>query len=390
MKNLYLRLSSVYFIYYAFVGGFVPYWGLYLKSLHFSPTDIGLLLSLFQFSRVFAPSFWGWLTDHTQRRTAWIKLTAGLGMVSFVGVFFGTSFAWLFMVMAILSLFTSSTLPLLESSTLALIKRYRQPDSHSYSHIRLWGSIGFVVAVISLGLLLDYYSVEVLLWVLLGLQIILFALTFSIPEPAAVKHTEAYFSIWQVLKNRTVLATMFTSVLMVGAHSVYYSFFSIYMESHGYSKSIIGLLWAIGVLCEIGIFIIMPKILTRVSLKNIIILSLTLAVLRFGIIGLQPNNVWLIVLVQALHAMTFGAFHASSIEIIEHYFKGRHQARGQAIYNSMGYGVGGVIGGVTGGLMMQHVGGQATFLLAASYPLIGIFIVAIWLKVSQDSVENNN
>ena len=384
MKNLYLRLSSVYFIYYAFVGGFVPYWGLYLKSLHFSPTDIGLLLSLFQFSRVFAPSFWGWLTDHTERRTAWIKLTAGLGMVSFIGVFFGTSFAWLFMVMAILSLFTSSTLPLLESTTLALIKRYRQPDSHSYSHIRLWGSIGFVVAVIVLGLLLDYYPVDILLWLLLALQVILVGLTFTFPEPAIVKHTETYFSIWHVLKTPTVLATMFASVLMVGAHSVYYSFFSIYMEAQGYSKSIIGILWAIGVLCEIGIFIIMPKLMTRFTLKSIILLSLSLAVLRFSVIGLQAQSLWLIVLVQALHAMTFGAFHASSIEIIEHYFKGRHQARGQAIYNSMGYGVGGVIGGVTGGLMMQHVGGTATFLLAASYPLVAILIVAIWLKTGQD------
>ena len=384
MNNLYVRLSSVYFVYYAFVGGFVPYWGLYLKSLHFSPTDIGLLLSLFQFSRVFAPSFWGWLADHTQRRTAWIKLTAGFGLLSFGGVFFGTSFAWLFMVMAILSLFTSSTLPLLESTTLALIKRYRQPDSHSYSHIRLWGSIGFIIAVVLLGFALDTFSVNALLWFLLAMQVSLFALVFTIPEPVAVKHTEAYFSIWQVLKNPTVLATMFASVLMVGAHSVYYSFFSIYMESQGYSKSIIGLLWAIGVLCEIGIFMMMPKLMKHFSLKKILIVSLSLAVLRFGVIGLQPQFLWLIVIVQALHAMTFGAFHASSIEIIEHYFKGRHQARGQAIYNSMGYGVGGVIGGVTGGLMMQHFGGTATFLLAASYPLVGILIVAIWLKIGQD------
>lgn len=384
MNHLYSRLSSVYFIYYAFVGGFVPYWGLYLKSLHFSPTDIGLLLSLFQFSRVFAPSFWGWLADHTQRRTAWIKLTAGLGMLSFIGIFFGTSFAWLFMVMAILSLFTSSTLPLLESTTLALIKRYRQPDSHSYSHIRLWGSIGFIVAVVVMGFVLDRLNINSLLWFLLAMQVSLFALVFTIPEPVAAKHTENYFSIWYVLRSPTVLATMFASVLMVGAHSVYYSFFSIYMESQGYSKSTIGLLWAIGVLCEIGIFIIMPKLMVRFPVKKIILLSLSLAVLRFGVIGLQPQFLWLIILVQALHAMTFGAFHASSIEIIEHYFKGRHQARGQAIYNSMGYGVGGVIGGVSGGLMMQHFGGTATFLLAASYPLVGILIIAIWLEISQD------
>jgi PPP family 3-phenylpropionic acid transporter len=103
----YWRLSSFYFTYYLFVGAFVPYWGLYLKSVNFSAVEIGILLSLFQVSRIFSPSFWGWLADRTNRRVAWIKLTALLGLLGYIGVFFGTSFVWLFFVMAALSIFTS-------------------------------------------------------------------------------------------------------------------------------------------------------------------------------------------------------------------------------------------------------------------------------------------
>jgi PPP family 3-phenylpropionic acid transporter len=63
--KLHNRLSRFYFIYYFFVGAFVPYWGLYLQSEQFSAADIGILMSLFQVSRIFAPNFWGWLADHT-------------------------------------------------------------------------------------------------------------------------------------------------------------------------------------------------------------------------------------------------------------------------------------------------------------------------------------
>jgi PPP family 3-phenylpropionic acid transporter len=168
---------------------------------------------------------------------------------------------------------------------------------------------------------------------------------------------------------------------MVSAHSVYYSFYSIYLEAHGYSKSWIGTLWAIGVICEIMIFIVMPRLTAKFSPKQILLVSLSLAVLRFSMIGLGVSSLWVLVLAQTLHAATFGSFHAASVAIIQHYFKGRHQAKGQAIYSSVSYGLGGTIGGVSGGYALQYLGGETTFILAAIYPLAGFMVIAIWLRL---------
>ena len=373
----YWRLSSFYFAYYMFVGAFVPYWGLYLKSVNFSAVEIGILLSLFQVSRIFSPSFWGWLADHTNRRVAWIKLTALLGLLGYIGVFFGTSFIWLFFVMAALSVFTSSTLPLAEAVTMAHIEPANQP----YGRIRVWGSIGFIVAAVGLGVLLDYSKIHSLLWFLLVVQASLFTLSFYIPEPHVPPHHTDHLSIWKIVRRPEVLSLLVGCCLMVSAHSVYYSFYSIYLETHGYSKSWIGALWAIGVICEILIFIVMPKLTAKFSLKQILLVSLSLAVLRFSMIGLGVSSLWVLVLAQTLHAATFGSFHAASVAIIHQYFKGRHQAKGQAIYSSVGYGLGGTIGGVSGGYALQYLGGETTFLLAAIYPLIGFMVIAIWLKL---------
>jgi PPP family 3-phenylpropionic acid transporter len=378
--NLHSRLSRFYFIYYFFVGSFVPYWGLYLKSQQFSPADIGILMSLFQISRIFAPNFWGWLADHTGKRTQWIKLTAFLGLCGFTAVFWAHGFYWFFFVMAALSLFTSSTLPLAESLTLA----HLATTSGHYSCIRMWGSLGFIVASVILGFLIDFTGINSLLWFLLVVQMTLFTLTYTLPDAKIEPHAHDHFSIWQVIKQPNVLALLLGCALMVTAHGVLYNFYSIYLSEHGYSKRMIGLLWSVGVICEIGIFMLMPKLMARYSLKTILLISLVLAVVRFTMIGLAVDNIVLLVLAQTLHAATFGSFHAASVEIITQFFNGRHQAKGQAIYNSIAYGIGGTIGGVAGGYALQYIGGEKTFMLAAIFPLLGLLVIGLGLKLTRN------
>lgn len=376
-SQLHSRLSRFYFIYYFFVGAFVPYWGLYLKSEQFSPADIGILMSLFQISRIFAPNFWGWLADHTGKRAQWIKLTAFLGLCGFTAVFWAHGFYWLFFVMAALSLFTSSTLPLAESLTLA----HLATTNGHYSRIRMWGSLGFIVAAVILGFLIDFAGIKSLLWFLLIVQMTLFILSHTLPDPKMIAHEHDHYSIWQVIKQPNVIALLIGCALMVTAHGVLYNFYSIYLSEHGYSKGMIGLLWAVGVICEIGIFILMPKIMARYTLKTILLVSLALAVLRFGMIGLAVDNFAILILAQTLHAATFGSFHAASVEVITQFFNGRHQAKGQAIYNSVAYGIGGTVGGVAGGYALQYLGGQLTFMLAAIFPLLGLLMVGLGLKL---------
>ena len=113
------------------------------------------------------------------------------------------------------------------------------------------------------------------------------------------------------------------------------------------------------------------------------IISLALAVLRFAMIGVAVDNLFLLLIAQSLHAATFGSFHAASIEVVAQFFDGRHQAKGQAIYNSITYGVGGAIGGIAGGYSLQYLGGQLTFLLAAAFPLAGFAVIAVGLKLAK-------
>lgn len=377
--TLHKNLSRFYFVYYFFVGVFVPYWGLYLQSEQFSPVEIGILMSLFQISRIFAPNFWGWLADHTEKRTVWIRLNTVLGVLGFIAVFWAQGFWTMLLVMGALSLFTSSTMPLSESLTLAHLANTK---GH-YSRIRMWGSVGFIVASIGLGYIIDWAGISSLLWAILVIQIVLFLLTFTLTEAKVAPHHADDFSVWFILRNPAVIALLVGCALMVTAHGVLYNFYSIYLAEHGYSKGMIGWLWSVGVICEIGVFMLMPMLMRHFSLKQIILTSLALAVLRFSMIGLAVDNLVLLLIAQGLHAATFGSFHVATVQVVTEFFNGRHQAKGQAIYNSVTYGIGGAIGGIAGGYALEGLGGELTFLLAAAFPLIGFAVIALGLKLAE-------
>lgn len=376
-KLPYWRLSAFYFAYCTFVGAFAPYWSLYLKSLAFSAFQIGVLMSLFQVMRIFAPNLWGWLADHTGHRVRIVQWTAAASVLCYLGVFAGDSFAWLFGVMAVMSFFWSAPMPLIDAITL----RHLGDGASGYGRIRLWGSVGFILAVIGLGMMLDYTPVKLLLWVILGLMLSVLVSAHWVPEAQITTHHVEQPSVFQIIRRPSVLAFLTACFLMAAAHGVYYNFYSIFLVDHGYSKTTVGWFWAVGVICEIAVFILMPRLTRRFGLRTILLVSFLIASVRFALIGWAVDVVILVFLAQTMHAATFGAFHAVSVEVMHRIFHGRHHARGQAIYTSVSYGMGGTLGGLLSGWMWDPIGPEITFALSSAAGFVGFLLLWRWLKL---------
>jgi PPP family 3-phenylpropionic acid transporter len=374
MQLPYWRLSAFYFAYFAFVGAFTPYWTLYLQSLAFSAFQIAALMSLFQVARIFAPSLWGWLADHLGHRVKIIQWLAVLSTVSYLGVFAGESYSWMFAVMLLLSFFWSASLPLIETVTLG----HLGDQFDRYGHIRMWGSIGFILAVIGLGYLLDYFSIRILLWFVFAMMLGVLIFSRNIPEPKIMPHHTDDSSIWTIMRQPEVLALLAACFMMAAAHGVYYTFYSIYLVDHGYTKGQVGWLWALGVICEILIFLWMPKLTKLFGLKRILVMSLFIAFVRFNLIGWAVDWWWIVLFAQILHAATFGSYHASAVALTHRYFKGKHQSKGQGLYTGVSYGMGGTFGGLVSGYAWESFGSSWTFGLSGVFALIGC-VLFIWM-----------
>jgi len=370
----YWRLSGFYFFYFATLGVLVPYWGLYLQSVGFAPVDIGNLIAILMFSRIVAPMVWGWIADHRESRMAVVRLASFLTIVIFSGAFFGSSFWWLAAVMLLFSFFWHASLPLLE----VFVMRHTAARPGAYGRVRLWGSIGFIVTVTALGPVIDargpWWALPALLTTMLGIW--LFSLT--LPESEMQGPLEHPGPFRQVLLRPEVFAFLLACLLMQISHGPYYTFYSIYLEGFGYSKTLIGLLWAFAVLCEIGVFLLMQRLLARVALRAVLIASFFLAAVRWLLIGHYPESLAVLVLAQTLHAATFGSFHATAMQLVHRFFTGKHQHRGQAIYGSLSFGIGGAVGSFYSGHTWATLGPTVTFNIAAASAGLA-FLVALFL-----------
>ena len=375
----YWRLSGFYFFYFAFVGAMAPYWGLYLHSLAFNAFQIGVLMSLLQVMRIFAPNVWGHIADRTGKRVAIVQTAALVCLVAFVGVFWAKSFWSLFLVMSLISFFWSASLPLVEATTLS----HLGPRTERYGRIRLWGSVGFILVVVGLGAALDHYPVTLVLWVVFGLLFGIVLTARVMPEAEIARHAETHTPLGQVLRRPEVLALIVAAMLMAAAHGPYYTFFTLHLVETGYSKSVAGWLWALGVVCEIGVFLLMPRVFARIRPETVLLATLVAAGLRFTLIGWLAADLPVLLFAQLLHALTFGAYHASAMALVHRYFVGKHQARGQALYNSLAFGVGGTFGSLYSGATWDSLGHAETFTLASVLALAAAAVFAAKGRVAR-------
>ncbi len=370
-KNYYWRIAGFYFFYYAFIGMFAPYWSLYLKSIGFDAIDIAILMAVQPVMRMIAPNLWGWLADHTGRRLTVIKLAASLSLTFYIGVFFTQGFWGMLLVLALMSFFWSASMPLVEATTLS----YLGKKSAHYGRLRSWGSLGFILSVLGLGYAFDFIAITWLLWAGLVCELGIWLFAWQIPPTTPASHHSDQHPLYKIFMQPRVLALFGACFLMSVAHGPYYTFYSIYLVEHGYSKGAVGSLWALGVMCEIGVFFIMPWLTRQLGFTRILTISFASAVLRFILIGWAVDSLLLLLFAQILHAATFGAYHAASVGLIHEFFKGKHQSRGQALFGSLTYGAGGMLGGLASGPIWLHHGASVVYSASALVALLGLALV---------------
>ena len=372
----YWRLSGFYFFYFASLGIFVPYWGLYLQWQGFSAQEIGQLTAVFLGTRIIAPNLWAWLADIHEQRMRIVRVTSIIGTLVFSALLLNNSYIWIATVMLIFSIFWNATLPQFEANTL----EHLGENSHHYSKIRLWGSIGFIITVTSFGVVFERVSIELMPVALIVTMTGIWIMSLSVPESSHRDLTDNQQSLKDILKKPAILAFFTVCFLVILSHGPYYTFYSIYLEQNGYSRSLIGQLWALGVLAEIVVFLFMHRFIPRFGLRLIIIISLLLSTLRWSLIGLFPDIITVLIFAQLLHAASFGTFHAAAIAWVHQHFIGKNQARGQALYSSIGFGAGGVLGSLTSGYLWESPGPTLTFLLAGISTLLASYVAHRWLS----------
>ncbi len=367
------RLAGFYFFYYATVGAFLPFWGPYLAARGFTPAQMGLAFGLMGVTRSIMPLVWGWWADHSSSRVRLIRWASVLSFLIFICIPFASDIFWIGALMVSYTLFWHALLPQFEVVAL----NHLSLSGADYSRVRLWGSVGFVAAVLGLGPVLDHLGMLPLPWLVSIFWVGMVVLAWRVPDAiVAEPEAQSKVSLWTVLRRQDVLALLAVCLCSQLSFAPYYNFFTLFLEKHGYSRSFAGFLWALGVIAEIGLFMVMGKVILRFGARRLMIVILAATALRWLLTAVAVDSLWILLMAQLSHAMTFGAYHAVAMDYVQRLFPSSLQGRGQAVYNGVAYGIGGSVGSLSSGLVWQGISPEATFIGAALVAATGVWIAA--------------
>lgn len=364
-------LALFYFLNFATIGAFFPWYPPLLAERGFGPPLIGTALAIGSISRMVFTPFWGELADRFHARREIMGACTLLAAVCLAGTALATSvsgtLAWIFLY----GFFVVPIFPLAEATTFSLLGE----RAERYGRIRLWGSIGFIVTSQGLGLLVRPLGLAIVPWVAAGLLALASIVAFALPgrqaATAAVPTGGPADAPRPPLPWRPLLAVFVAAALGQAAHGPYYDFFTLQMGARGVTSWAIGSLWTLGVLAEIALMAAGHRVLTRIGLVPALRWSLLLGALRWGLYAATPP-LGVIVAGQSLHGASFGLLHMATVSLTDRLTPPGRKAFGQTLVSMWAYGLGGGAGLLLAGQLHAFLGDAGLYAAAAAACGVGL------------------
>lgn len=357
----------------------MPYFSLFLQNQGFSAAEIGQITSITVATRIVSPFIIGWLADHGGRPQRLIRISVFLAAASFVGLLQKTPFLWTALVTFGFTFFFNAALSQSESVALMFVKE--KPDM--YSKMRIWGSIGYMVAVFAIGFLLDIYDIQYLPIIVLSILAVHWVAAFVVPESKDYKKDKAASSSSIEHLSGAVIFLLIYFLLQL-SHGPYYVFYSVFMTEHHYSSTVTGQLMALGVLAEILLFLFGSKITSIASPKTLLLFTIAVTGIRWVMIAEQIDSIPYMIVTQALHAISFGLAHLLAIQFIFQYFGKNNINFGQTCYSAITFGLGDMIGGLISGYFWEMLGGSQVFMMAGYACAFALLIAMFGIKAKKE------
>ncbi len=356
-------LGLSYFTYFFCYGIYLPFWSVWLQGSGLDAEKIGLLLGCGMVARFAGSLLIASQVKNPAQLIVALRLLALLTALFALGFSFGGQWLWLLLVMVGFNLFFSPLVPLSD----ALAATWTRQIGLAYGPVRLWGSLAFVISSALTGMLVSAYSYQaVLLLLSLGVVAMLSGMLLppqTRPQGEARQGASGGWAAWRdLLREKSVWRFMICVTLLQGAHAAYYSFSAIWWQQAGYSASVVGYLWSLGVVAEIVVFALSNRLFRRWSARDLLLLSGVCALLRWTLLGVT-TALPLLVVAQILHCGSFTICHLAAMRFIAAR-KGTEVIRLQSLYSALAMGGGIAVMTMICGVLFAHLQGHLFWVMA--------------------------
>jgi PPP family 3-phenylpropionic acid transporter len=328
------RLRWFYFLAYAGVGVWLSYFAPYLRGLGFSGEEIGAVSMVQQLVAVPAALAWGALGDRLGSPLRALRFCAVGAAIAVIGIPLARTPIAMGAVLVAVAVFAGGIIPLVDSTTVQALQG-------GYARTRLFGSVGFVVTAQTLGLLLTARGerpADPLMPLAYVFCIVSYALLAQSFPPAPAREERPHFGeAIALLREPRLLFVLAICALHWAALGPYHLLFGVRVRDAGLPSSVTGLALALGVVAEVLALAIFPKLEQRFSLRALFAAAFLGTALRWALLS-RAEGAAALVLLQLLHALSFGVFWGCAVEAMQRVVPERLRATGQALFSAVVFG----------------------------------------------------
>lgn len=399
-----IQLKGMMFMQYFIWGSWLITLGAYMmQTLNFTGIEVGLVYGSKGIAALIMPGLLGIIADKFIPAN---RLYIICHLICAVALFFAASVtdpSIMFWVMFINALAFMPTIALSNSIGYFCLNKHKLDSVAHFPPIRVFGTIGFIVAMWCVSLFrLELSNTQLYIASVASLCLALYS--FCLPKIPTAQHKQS--TSWAsrlgldafVLFKKPVMAIFFLFAMLLGAvlqitNTFGSPFIHDFAKNPEFADSLIvqypSILLSVSQMAEVAFILAIPFFLKRFGIKKVMLISMIAWTLRFGLFAYGDPSPWgfvLLMLSMIVYGCAFDFFNISGSIYIENEVKPEIRASAQGLFMTMVNGVGAYVGSILSGMVVDHftVNGmkdwQSIWLIFASYTLILAIIFVFAFK----------
>jgi PPP family 3-phenylpropionic acid transporter len=363
---------TFYFLLCAATAFVSPFIVLYYQGLGFTGAQIGLLTGIVPLITLFSAPLWTGLADATHQHRLLMSLAILLGVITAFVFPFLNAFVPVLLLAVLLYIFMSPVTPLADSATMFMLA----DEKEMYGRIRLGGTIGYGMASLIAGLLIQNHGLRFAFWA----YAILFLLGLIVSQKFVYGQLEADNPARD--RVRTILTNprwlLFLVVAFAGGAelAVFNNYLFPYMEELGANESTMGLALMVGTISEIPTLFFGNHLIKH--LKSYGLLKLSMVVTGFRMLLFAASETpSLVLFIQLLNGLTFTAMWVAGVSYADENAPAGMNTTAQGLFSAMFLGFGMAVGGFIGGPLLESIGGRGLYFVFGVAALVIVAIITL-------------
>lgn len=272
-----------------------------------------------------------------------------------------------------LAAFRTPLIPLANSMAFGALKN----RPHGYAGIRLWGTIGYIVAAVGAGAVMDRVGLQAGMYGVALAMLACGAVAWTGRSRERVRLAPAGVrEILESVRDRRFVILLASTALAWTSYGPYGTFYTIHLESLGRSRAFAGAAWALAATSELVVMLLWPRMCRWLGPRTWLLIALAANPLRWALSSFARDPVVLLA-IQLTHAFTFGVLYLAAVQQVERVAPQGLRATAQGVFASVTFGCGGLVGNMLGGLLYEPMGMTALYIASALISGWGMCLYAV-------------